>query len=137
MACHARDPICPPPASRPEQLCRLVADALGDGDLDAACSYYEPDAVLHPPDGASARGRAEIARSLATVIDAKLAFDVRLDRVLLADSIVLLTGTWTAHGSDAKGRPTRRTGTLRSVARRGPDGAWRVLIEYLDVRPSI
>jgi ketosteroid isomerase-like protein len=128
-----QDPICPPAAGRPEQLCRLVADALGDGDLDAACSYYEPDALVRGPDAAPARGRAQIARNLAAAINSKLAFEIRVHRVLPADSIALMAGTWTARGTDAAGGAVQRAGTVCSVARRGADGAWRVLIEDLDI----
>ena len=35
------DAIRPPRASRPDEVCRLIYDALSDGDLDAALTHYE------------------------------------------------------------------------------------------------
>ncbi|MBN9610467.1 MAG: hypothetical protein BGO26_08485 [Actinobacteria bacterium 69-20] len=124
------DAIRPPTARAPECLSRLVADAVGDGDLDAALTYYEPHAVVCLPGAPPARGTAQITRILRRVIDAKLAIEVRLRRVHTVGSLALLSGRWVALGA-TDAIPTCRAGPVRSVARRGPEGAWRIVIEDL------
>ena len=127
----ADEPIGPPPATDPARLCGLVADALSDGDLPAALSYYEADAVVALHGRPVAVGREQVERSLGRLIDARLAIELDLARVLNAGSVALLRADWTAHGVDADGLPFARAGAVVSVARRGSDGAWRIAAEEI------
>ena len=125
------DIIAPPLAMRPEELCRLIADAVGDGDLDAALTYYEPDAVTALDAGAPQTGLDAIRQTLVYAVDAKSAYGVELRTILITGEIALLGGRWSMHGSGPDGTPTAVSGTMWSVARLGSDGAWRVAAENL------
>ncbi|WP_457027959.1 YybH family protein [Kitasatospora sp. P5_F3] len=46
-----------------------------------------------------------------------------------ADEIALLVVDWTITGTGPDGSPVDLTGTATDVARRGPDGYWRYLID--------
>ena len=123
--------IRPPLASDPEQLCRLIADALGDGDLAAALSYYDAGAVLATADGNLVKGPQEIERALARTVAARLDVEVHVYRVLCAGPMAVVRADWTLRGSTVDGTGFQRLGAVRSVSRRGPDGGWRVVIEEL------
>lgn len=129
---EASDELIRPPLARdPEQLCRFIADALGDGDLAAALSYYEPQAVLTTSDGCLVSGTRQIERALARTVAARLDVEVQVYRVLCAGSMAVARADWTLRGSDRDGAGFQRLGAVRSVSRRGRDGGWRVVIEEL------
>ncbi|MBO0777117.1 MAG: nuclear transport factor 2 family protein [Actinobacteria bacterium] len=130
------DAIEPPLAATPGQLCRLIADALGDGDLAAALSYYEPDAVHAGLGRRPAAGRGEVEQALARVVNARLAIEIQVQRVLSTGSTALIRATWMTQGAGPDGAPYRRSGTVRSISRLSPDGGWRVAVEELDSKPS-
>src|SRR5436305_2803878 len=68
------DAIRPPRALRPDEVCRLIYDALSDGDLDAALTHYEVDAVIELPRGHVVQGHGEIRRLLSRAVEAKLLY---------------------------------------------------------------
>lgn len=129
------DLIQPASAAGPEELCDLIADAISDGDLDAALSYYEPAAIVAVGTAAPAVGRAAIRQMLGCAVEAKLAYEVHVQRSLIthdfAQEIALLTGRWSTRGTSPEGDQLARAGTVSSIARRGPHGAWRVAAEIL------
>ena len=126
-----RDIIGPALAMRPEQLCDLVAAAVGDGDLDAAVSYYEPDALVAVTSAPHATGLAAITRMLSRSIDAKLAYSVTIEECLVTGRLALMVGRWHTDGLGSEGNRETASGTLTSIARRGTDGGWRVVVESL------
>lgn len=125
------DVIRPALAALPDELCHLIADAIGDGDLDAALSYYEPDAVQATDTEAPAIGLGAIRQVLAGAVEAKLAYDVQVQRSLVIGEIALLAGRWSMRGTDQSGVPRAVFGTVSSIARRRPDRSWRVMAETL------
>lgn len=125
------EPIGPPLAADPKQLARLIADALGDGDLAAALSYYEPAAVVALPGHPPATGRVRVERAVARLVDARLAIELDVARVLGVDEIALVRADWVARGVDPAGVPFVLAGTVVSVARRGSDSGWRVAAEEI------
>jgi ketosteroid isomerase-like protein len=125
------DPIRPPLAVRPDELCRLIADALGDGDLEAALTYYEERAVIENAGAPRQVGLVAIREGFARVVDAKLAFGIEMVEQLVGEDLAQMTGVWSMRGRDASGAPVESTGTFRSTARRQPDGGWRMALERL------
>lgn len=121
----------PPVARRPEQTCGLLADAISDGDLDAALVHYEPGAVISPEPGLVVSGTDEIRRRLAPVVAARAHYTVTPRQVLDADGVALVTGEWSSRGVSADGRAAANHGEFRSVVRRGSDGTWRIAAESM------
>jgi ketosteroid isomerase-like protein len=132
------DIIRPPLAVLPEELCHLIADAIGDGDLDAALAYYEPGATLAVHAAPPAVGVDAIRQVLARAVEAKLAYQVHVQRSLIVGEIALLVGRWSMRGTDRDGTPSAESGMVSSIARRGPDRSWRVAAESLtrDTAPA-
>jgi ketosteroid isomerase-like protein len=133
------DIIRPALAVLPEELCHLIADAIGDGDLDAALTYYEPGAILAANAAAPAVGLDAIRQVLAGAVEAKLAYEVHVQRSLIVGEIALLAGRWSMRGTGRDGMPSAESGVVSSMARRGPDRAWRVVAENLtlDAAPAV
>ncbi len=138
MRARGSDPIMPPVARRPEQVCALLADAISDGDLDAALMHYEPGAVISPSPGVVVSGMDAIRRQLAPAVAARQHYTVTPRQVLAAaDGIALVTGEWCSFGVDAEGRATSSTGEFSTVVRLGADLSWRVAAESIgSARPA-
>lgn len=120
-------PILPPMARRPEQACALLADAISDGDLDAALMHYEPGAVISPEPGVVLAGTEQIGRMLATAAASREHYTLTAEQVLEAGGLALVIGDWLASAADGG----TRAGRFTSVVRLGADGAWRIVTESL------
>lgn len=121
--------IAPPRATRPDEACRLVCDAVSDGDLDAALVHYEPGAVIAAH--VTVRGREAIRGLLAVATASRQLFSVSVSWTVPADDVALVTGTWTSRGTGAGGRPLADGGQYWSVVRRDPSGHWRIAVESI------
>ena len=126
--------ITPPLATAPDQACRLVCDAVSDGDLDAALAHYEPEAVIAAE--RTARGREEIRGLLADAAASRLLYTVAVRRTLLAADLALVVGEWTSEGAGRHGRPVASHGRYWSVVRRDAAGHWRIAVENITSNPS-
>ena len=123
--------IVPPRATRPDEACRLVSDAVSDGDLDAALAHYEPDAVVVLADGTSVNGHDALRRMLSQAAESKMLYEVAVERTVIGPDLALVLGRWTSRGTDPAGQPVSYTGTHRSVVRFGADGHWRIALEAI------
>jgi ketosteroid isomerase-like protein len=125
------DVIPPPVANRPGSVCGLVSAALSDGDLDAALTQYEAEAVSNPGDGRVLRGRTALRQVLAAAAATRRLYTVDVVRVLEAGDLALVHGTWQSTGTDERGTPVALAGTYDSVVRRSIDGTWRIAVESI------
>ena len=117
------DPIPPPAAGRPEEALELLAQALSDGDLEAALAQYEPAARLAawPP------GRQEATRSALTCFMAlRLPLTVQIGTVLRADGVALVSCARRTAGIGPDGEEVEYRGLGAAVVRAQPDGSWRI-----------
>ncbi|UZJ29843.1 YybH family protein [Streptomyces endophytica] len=124
----------------------VFAARFNAGDPDAVQEMYAPDAVFVPPDGVPATTPEEIRRANAAFLALGLPITVRPRQVRVAGDTALLVVDWELGTGEGKGErngegkggdgggahsavagPVR--GTATDVARRGPDGHWRYLID--------
>ncbi len=120
----------------------VFAARFNAGDPDAVQEMYAPDAVFVPPDGVPATTPEGIRRANAAFLALGLPITVRPRQVRVAGDTALLVVDWElgagkgegkGEGADGRGAhgavagPVR--GTATDVARRGPDGHWRYLID--------
>lgn len=115
----------PPVAKRPDQVCTLLADAVSDGDLDAALVHYEASAVIAPASGSILSGTEEIRRMLAAAVASRRRYSVAPRQTLDFGGLAIVIGDWFTDAITADGR----SGGFRSVVRCGPDGTWRIVTE--------
>ena len=137
------DPIRPPVARRPEEALELVAQALSDGDLEAALAQYESSAALaywpryrprgddppgtpgRPVDGAG-NGDGDVRSTLACVMELRLPLSVRIASVLESPELALVICERRVAGTGPDGEQVRLSGHGCAVLRPQPDGAWRI-----------
>jgi len=107
---------------------RLVA-AINAGNLDAAVALYEPSGVLLSPEGAPARGTAELRAALGGFIAMKPRLESQAERVFESGDLALYLSRWSLHGTDPGGKPIALAGESTDVLRRQAGGNWLIAID--------
>ncbi|NSC20139.1 DUF4440 domain-containing protein [Streptomyces albus subsp. chlorinus] len=123
---HARPTAAHSTAARPlptraEDVPAAFAERFNTGDPRAVEEMYEGGAAFVPRSGPAVHGRAGIARHNAPFLGLGLPIRVRPRHVHVAHDIALLIVDWEIEGTVS--------GTATDVARRGPDGYWRYVID--------
>lgn len=117
------DPIPPPAARRPAEALELAAQALSDGDLEAALAQYEPGACLLAWRPAATEG----VRSVLTCFMAlRLPLAVRTGTVLHSNGVALVSCTRHTAGTGPDGEDVEYRGLGAAVVRAQADGTWRI-----------
>lgn len=117
-------------AETPEQLHALFAEALNARNLDALAALYTDDACLWPRNDEPARSPSQRRVQLAAFCAMKPTLQIKTRKVTTVGDIALLMSDWRMTGTAAEGSPVDVSGTSVEVARRGPDGGWRYLIDF-------
>lgn len=121
-----------PQAKTPEDTGRLVGEAITSGDVDAALSLYEPDAVFAIPKGFG-EGSVTGHEGLREAFNGFLAIGPKLtasaETTLISGDTALVIGNWTLKGRDAEGNDIDTGGRYSDVVRRQPDGSWLFVID--------
>jgi ketosteroid isomerase-like protein len=119
-----RMPLTTDPAQHPA----VFAAAFNSGDPAAVEQVYETAGVLVLAPGEPVTGEN---RRLANARFQNLGLPIEVEprRVYVADDIALLIVDWKIHGTGEDGSPVHIEGTATDVARRGPDGCWRYVID--------
>jgi ketosteroid isomerase-like protein len=120
------DPIRPPVARRPEEALELVAQALSDGDLEAALAQYEKGALLAYWPQADYHDNDDVARALTSFMALRLPLSVRITTVLESPELALVIAERRVAGAGPDGEQVRLSGHGCAVLRPQPDGAWRI-----------
>lgn len=117
------------PAKTPQDVSRLIIEALNAQDLEAALALYEEDAILIPEPGVVAAGLDEIRTALAELLELKPTGTIETKTVDLTGDIALLHSPWTQLGTDENGSEVEFSGITAEVVRRQPDGTWKYVID--------
>ncbi|AIF82847.1 ketosteroid isomerase-like enzyme [Candidatus Nitrososphaera evergladensis SR1] len=86
-----------------ETIKNLIA-AINQGDLDAASSLYDPEAVIIAQPGNIARGRDAIRAALQGFISLKPLLKGEADQVIEAGGTALYISRWTLVGTSPDGK---------------------------------
>ena len=116
-------------ANWPEEIHGAFSKAFNDGDLDALMALYEPEASLAPAPGEVVTGTAAIRNALAGFLALNGQMVITTTRVVTADDVALLHGTWTLAGTDPDGKAVELAGRNTEVVRRQSDDTWRFAID--------
>jgi ketosteroid isomerase-like protein len=130
------DPIKPPAARRPEEALELAAQALSDGDLEAALAQYEKTALLAywPQD---IRADSDVRDVLTEFMALRLPLVVRIVIVLESPELALVVCERRVSGTDPDGQRVRLTGHGCATLRPQPDGSWRIAADVWHVGPEL
>jgi ketosteroid isomerase-like protein len=119
-----------PAASTPEALHAIIADAFSRGDIDAFLAAYEEGAsVVVPPDGTCAHGLDQIRAATAPIIALRPHMTSVACKTLRSSELALTHARWELDGTAPDGTRIQLSGTGIVVSRRGPDGAWRIVLD--------
>ena len=121
-----------PQANTPEDISRLIGEAITSGDMDAALSLYEPDATFAMPTGfgeGSVTGLDGLREALRGFFAMSPELKVNAEKTLLSGDTALVIGNWTLKGRDAEGNDVDASGRYADVVRRQPDGNWLFVID--------
>jgi ketosteroid isomerase-like protein len=115
-------------AERPEDVPMVFAERFNSGDLAAVAEVYENGAVFVAEPGTALTGTQAHAAN-ARFVGLGLPIAVRPRHIYTTGDIALLIVDWVIDGTDRDGRPVHIEDTATDVARRGPDGRWRYVID--------
>jgi ketosteroid isomerase-like protein len=135
------DPIAPSAARHPAEAVELVAQAVSDGDLEAALAQYEPAATLRPwpvplPAALSGpeAGDAATAGLLSQLMGLRLPVCVRVCDVAQAGDLAVVVSERRIAGVGADGELVACSGIGATVVVRKPHG-WRIVADAWCLAP--
>ncbi len=111
------------PARSPHELQTMVAAAVSSGDLETFMALQEPGAV-HNIGGEERVGADAIRQSIAPAMGTLGDFRLEVKQVVEAGDIALI------HTRFGMAGPEQASGRGANVARRQPDGTWRLVIHH-------
>lgn len=117
------------PARSPDAVHPQWAAALNAGDLETMLSLYDPEATVVAQPGQVVTGLEQIRAALSGFVAIKAQIEISVHTVLQSGDTALILSPWTLKGTAADGSPIAMAGTTTDVVRRGPDGAWRFIID--------
>lgn len=117
-----------PESLGPESLVAAFLAAFAAGDADRLDEVYEADAVLVPRPGAPVTGPDRPAAN-RHLLGFGLPMQAAVRHVYQVGDLALLVVDWSLRGRTRDGVPVDLAGTATDVARRGPDGTWRYVID--------
>lgn len=112
----------------PAQHPAVFAAAFNSGDPAAVERVYEDLGVLVAKPGQPVTG-SDRAAANARFLGLGLPIEVRPRHVYVTEDIALLIVDWVIDGTGPDGAKVHMSGTATDVARRGPDGTWRYIID--------
>lgn len=118
-------------ARQPDDLSRILVQALETGDIETSVALYEPSAVLFSKSGRTMTGLDEIRKNNAALIALKPKFNIVFIKFTLSGDGSLATNRMKATLSwqDAEGKPVEASVDTLEVARKQEDGSWRYIID--------
>lgn len=115
-------------AERPEDVPLVFAELFNSGDQERVAQIYESGAVFVPEPGVPLTGQ-EAYDANAQFQRLGVPITVRPRHVYATGDVALLIVDWVIDGTDRDGRSVHIEGTATDVARRGPDGGWRYVVD--------
>ncbi len=115
-------------ASSPQDLSRLIIEALNSGDVDLVVSLYEPDGIIAPDLNQIVAGRAAIRSLAAGFVAQRPRLVLHNSEVVQAGDVALVRSQVTQTTLQAE----KKTETVLEpilVVRRQTDGCWLIAID--------
>lgn len=116
-------------STNPAELIRHFMEAINRGDLDAALSYYEKDAILISQPGKIAKGTNQIRTALGEFIALKPKLASNSSKTIDVGNLVLYCSKWNMACTTPDGKPMELSGASSDVLRQQPDGNWLIAID--------
>ena len=121
-----------PQANTPEDVSRMIGEMMTSGDVEAALTLYEPDAMFVMPTGfgeGTVTGLDALRETLNGFLSMSPELAVNPEKTRVAGDTALVIGNWKLKGRDPEGNDIDATGRFADVVRRQPDGNWLFVID--------
>ena len=119
-------------AQTPQELNSKLIEDLNQGDIDAAVSCYEPEALFSAEPGKSVTGHAAIREVFEGFQAIKPKVTVEsTELVAQAGDIAVTNTSWTVSGTGPDGNPVELAGNGTEIMRRQPDGTWSYALDFM------
>lgn len=120
--------------TRPDAIHAEFADAVNRRDLERLCVLYEPDAIVIAPPGEAGGGQRRegidaVRSHLAALLAMSPTMTIVASQAHEQGDLALLSSHWRATVTLPDGRTTDIEGRGSELARRQPDGTWRLAID--------
>ncbi|MCX4779722.1 YybH family protein [Streptomyces sp. NBC_01264] len=120
------DDLLPP--TDPAELPAVFEAAFNSGELASVDRLFAPGAVFVTRPGEAVTEDARRAAN-AQFLGLGVPIALTLRHTYVCDDIALLIGDFVISGTGPDGSPVHQEGSATDVARRGPDGRWRYVID--------
>ena len=117
------------PARSPEEVDRLLIEAINGGDVEAAVSLYESGGAFAAQPGQVLTGSEAIREALKGFVAMKPTFTAEVKTIAVAGDIALTSAKWSMTGTGPDGSPVSLAGESTEVVRRQPSGDWLFVID--------
>ena len=113
----------------PAETVKSLIEAINQGNLDKALSFYEPNAAFIVQPGNITRGRDGIRTALQGFISLKPSLKGEAHQVVKSGDVALYCSKWTLLGTLPNGKPVEMSGVSSDVLRKQADGQWLVAVD--------
>lgn len=116
-------------ATSPEGIVPSLLQHINSLDVGTMLDFYDECGMLVSAAGIPQVGRDAIGHELAGYFRLGLKMQIIQRHLFVADNIASLVLDWSLVGVSRDGHPIHMVATANDIARRGPDGRWRYLID--------
>jgi ketosteroid isomerase-like protein len=119
-------------ANTPEDISRLIGEAITAKDMDAALSLYEPGATFVMPKAfgeGSVTGLDGLREAFTGFMAMNPELKVNAEETFLAGDTAMVIGNWTLKGTGPDGNDVDAKGRYADTVRRQSDGSWLFVID--------
>jgi uncharacterized protein (TIGR02246 family) len=113
----------------PREVLNSVVEGINTGDLESLMTLYESDACFALRPGQLDESTESVRQSLRRFIDMKGKLDLKIQRVLQASDLALVTTEWSFSGTGPDGNPVNMAARSADVLRHQADGTWLFVID--------
>ena len=116
-------------SSTPEGIVPALLAHLNSLDVETMLGSYEPEGLIVDAAGVAHVGKEAIGRELSKYFSLGLQMSITQRHLFVAGDVAYLILDWSYIGTARDGTEINMVATATDIARRGPDGLWRYLID--------
>lgn len=116
-------------SSTPEGIVPTLLAHLNSLDVETMPGFYDPEGLIVDAAGVAHVGRNAIGRELSKYFSLGLQMSITQRHLFVAGDVASLILDWSYIGTARDGTKINMVATATDIARRGPDGLWRYLID--------
>jgi ketosteroid isomerase-like protein len=117
-------------SSTPEGIVPALLAHLNSLDVETMLGFYDPEGLIVDAAGVAHVGKEAIGKELAKYFfSLGLQMSITQRHLFVAGDVASLILDWSYIGTARDGTKINMVATATDIARRGPDGLWRYLID--------